>query len=602
MAQEVQPAPGQQNSGTIQVEEANSAKETATLNEKQGATCDAQHPEVRARPVEQGGERPPEEVASEDLFTKQSESLCTCYEQRALALERAANATRQAEGLRVQLAQSQAHAKQIGDAWERRLKEVEMEYSERVTKLSAEVDGLRAQLADAELQLSASKHHCEEVGRKNQVLEQKLSSVDSSSNEDLQKELERVTERSNHLSKALAEERHRNRQLTADAGLHQQQIAILEAQLEERLLELKHKDEVLELFGTKALEHVARSVGPSGRTDLLRLVAVLTGSSWLGEEIGRSASNGESGKCDSGYQGSIAGAVPKASAGTKPVEEKAAESEDPVEVKKEIRRCNEKLKKLLWRRRSQVHALENSLDADSKPRLSSTGFEPGCDACLLPGAVRKVGARKERQLSSTPRVALETLSDVSSISQDVADDAAGFNGPSSEMKDTSGSVFLWDCNEKRNRRSSRRREVSDESPRFKAPSSETKDTPGSRKGTDYFESRVLGSSSGRSDFKAKDSAVRSNGTSQYVQKDHVSASGMKGAATTAAVTDRYKSKARRSLNFAQHDTAERTMPFSFSSNSSAHSSNVAQVSLTFATPMVINISSIPQPRTGDVAT
>ncbi|KAG0430754.1 hypothetical protein HPB47_022397 [Ixodes persulcatus] len=377
----------------------------------------------------------------EDLLEKHSQRLTALaenYESRhALVQDRAANSRAQVDGLSLQLAHAQAELK-------RQEENLSLEKERLVQEHSRELQALQ----DSNDQLQKQ--------------------------DQLEGDLERQESHKRDLLALLERERGLNRELSSSMSHQQEQIVILEERLQAALIDLKHKDRLLEAVRTEAFRKTSAALDPSGRRDLLRLVALSrSGSS-------KSPNADGSTKADSGIQGmssadrsrsdasaSASQASPKRTQSlNRELAELHLQQEDAdaevLRAKRRLRNTTDelvKLTRLAAERTAQLKHLGRRLQTPaaslSTPggyeyqsesanpqdfRTTSSGFVPS-SARPFSRTVRKVGRRRPPNLSSTPEESLNSLADVSSIrnTADAGNRRAG--SPSEELSRASDNVF-----------------------------------------------------------------------------------------------------------------------------------------------------------------
>lgn len=502
--------------------------------------------------------------------------------------------------------QGRAYATDMGNAWKRRVEEMEAEYTEQIKVLTMEAEKLRAQLAGLGGQCCTCKARCKQLEERNEELEDKLSIIQQRAQEQLDTALQKHRNCRSSFFLQLGQERSHSRALKAEVSRLREQMRVLEEQLQMALIELRHREEVLEAFGTQALERVAAAVGPEGRADLLRLIAVLKRSSWPVEDSKPASSVAASTKCDSGYQGSIgegkghsksqrysdSSVAPPVEADRPDVTCKDVERDEIAEAKRKLRRSNEKVERLLrltLERERQASLLEDQLSSPetlSKMRTSSSGFVPACAVSPLPGPMRKV-LRKKQHLSSTPHGALETLLDVSSICHDATDDSLSLSSQLDEAKDSPGSVFLWESKKRCSRRdrggSCPDCKVQDSPSLDRTVAKDSGGKPGIRAG-----------SAAKPDASAKQGSQVPNGNEVSSQTSRAPLMVVTKNVSRTSLGDR-KTKACRSLDFSRQPAAVPTVPFTFSTGgNNTPTSGASDISFTSAGPVVLNLNLVPR--------
>lgn len=294
--------------------------------------------------------------------------------------------------------------------------------------------------------------------------------------------LRREAAQNQDFSFVLEEERQLNRDLSLTTGRQQQQIAILEERLQAVLVELKHKDRLLEAVRTELFQNLSASLGSSGHQNLLRLVSLFQGSSTGGSartDSGYQGTSSTSRENTSGYSGAASQNSQKAS---KSLDQNLADLSLELEgkqaailkTKHKIRTANEELAKLagLAKDREGRHSrlLElmrpspfavstpggyeyNESNGDSQQgRTTSSGFVPSSAAFLFPKTVRKVCQRRKLHLTSTPEESFNSLGGLSTMEHNALAETNLINKESfsEEMSRMSDNVFEVDPLEPRN--------------------------------------------------------------------------------------------------------------------------------------------------------
>lgn len=417
----------------------------------------------------------------EDLLEKHSQRLTALaenYESRhALVQDRAANSRAQVDGLSLQLAHAQAELKRQEENLSLEKERLVQEHSRELQALQDSNDQLQQQLATLQAERQSLESAYEDLQRENFELGAKLEAEMSTvlgQKDQLEGDLERQESHKRDLLALLERERGLNRELSSSMSHQQEQIVILEERLQAALIDLKHKDRLLEAVRTEAFRKTSAALDPSGRRDLLRLVALSrSGSS-------KSPNADGSTKADSGIQGmssadrsrsdasaSASQASPKRTQSlNRELAELHLQQEDAdaevLRAKRRLRNTTDelvKLTRLAAERTAQLKHLGRRLQTPaaslSTPggyeyqsesanpqdfRTTSSGFVPS-SARPFSRTVRKVGRRRPPNLSSTPEESLNSLADVSSIrnTADAGNRRAG--SPSEELSRASDNVF-----------------------------------------------------------------------------------------------------------------------------------------------------------------
>ncbi|XP_040070389.1 centrosome-associated protein CEP250 [Ixodes scapularis] len=395
----------------------------------------------------------------------------------ALVQDRAANSRAQVDGLSLQLAHAQAELQRQEEKLSLERERLVEEHSQQLQALQDKNDQLQQQLATLQAERQSLESANEDLRRENLELRAKLETEMSTvldQKDQLEGDLERQESHKQDLLTLLEHERGLNRELSSSMSHQQEQIVILEERLQAALVDLKHKDRLLEAVRTEAFRKTSAALDPSGRRDLLRLIALSrSGSS-------KSPNTDGSTKADSGIQGMLSADRSRTDASTsasqaspkrtqsldRELAELRLRQEDAdaevLRAKRRLRNTTDELVKLarltaertaqLKHLGQRVHTPAASLSTpggyeyrseSANPqefRTGSSGFVPS-SARPFSRTVRKVGRRRPPNLSSTPEESLNSLADVSSIrnTADAGNRRAG--SPSEELSRASDDVF-----------------------------------------------------------------------------------------------------------------------------------------------------------------
>ncbi|EEC18817.1 conserved hypothetical protein [Ixodes scapularis] len=403
--------------------------------------------------------------------------------QKVAQLEEQVKSDRQ-ESLRKQEVLLEQHSQRLNDLAENYVSRHAL-VQDRAANSRAQVDGLSLQLAHAQLSIETAelKRQDEKLSLERERLveehSQQLQALQDKNDQlqqqgQLEGDLKRQESHKQDLLTLLEHERGLNRELSSSMSHQQEQIVILEERLQAALVDLKHKDRLLDAVRTEAFRKTSAALDPSGRRDLLRLVALSrSGSS-------KSPNTDGSTKADSGIQGmssadrsrtdastSASQASPKR---TQSLDRELAElrlrQEDAdaevLRAKRRLRNTTDelvKLARLAAERTAQLKHLGQRVQTPaaslSTPggyeyrsesanpqefRTGSSGFVPS-SARPFSRTVRKVGRRRPPNLSSTPEESLNSLADVSSIRNTADAENRRAGSPSEELSRASDDVF-----------------------------------------------------------------------------------------------------------------------------------------------------------------
>ncbi|CAN7998514.1 unnamed protein product, partial [Ixodes hexagonus] len=411
-------------------------------------------------------------------------ALAETYEGRhALAAKRAENSRSQVDGLLLQLEQAKAEIKRQEEKLSLETERLAEKHSQHLQTLEDENDQLRLQLGTVQAENQPLEAANEDLRRENLELRAKLQTeICTVLGQKAKGDLGRQESQKKDLLALLEHERSLNQDLSSSMGHQRQQIVILEDRLQAALIELKHKDQLLEAVRTEVFHKASVALGPSGQQDLLRLVSLFQGGS-----SEKSPKADGSTKADSGIQGmSSAGRsrsdMSARTSQTSPKRVRSLEGQltdlhlrqrdtemEVLRAKRNLRNTTDELikltklggeraaqlKELRWRMRTPPASLSTPGGYDYRSesanpqevRTASIGFVPS-SARQFSRTIRKVGRRRPVHLSSTPEESLNSLADVSSIRNTAEPENRRGRSPSEEHSHVSDNVFEPDIPER----------------------------------------------------------------------------------------------------------------------------------------------------------